>query len=116
MVSHSTLHLTWKKQPLAEFLSHIKEERSQVHEMSTEIILFSFWPHHILCGILGPGIEPGTPALGAWSLNHWKPENSLILLFLNTYLYEDRFPSYISTETESKRTWETLVVLYQARY
>ena len=47
----------------------------------------------------GPGIEPGTPALGAWSLNHWKPEKSLILLFLVTYLYEDRFPSYISTET-----------------
>ena len=64
VVSHSTLYLTWKKQPLAEFLSHIKEECPQVHEMSIEIFLFSFWPHHMLCGILDPG----------WNLGplHWE--------------------------------------------
>ena len=64
VVSHSTLYLTWKKQTLAEFLSHIKEECPQVHEMLIEIFLFSFWPHHMLCGILDPG----------WNLGplHWE--------------------------------------------
>ena len=35
-------------------------------------ILF-FWPCHVVCGILvpRPGIEPGPPALEAWSFNHW---------------------------------------------
>ena len=43
-----------------------------------EIILFkkirkTFWPCHIVCGILvpQPEIERAPPALGAWSLNQW---------------------------------------------
>ena len=33
---------------------------------------FSFWLHHVTCGILvpQPGIEPGSLAVDAWSLNH----------------------------------------------
>ena len=36
-------------------------------------ILFYFWPHCAVCGILGPqpGIEPVPPALGARSLSCW---------------------------------------------
>ena len=35
--------------------------------------LFCFWPYHITCGILilQPGVKPRTPALKAWTLNHW---------------------------------------------
>ena len=35
--------------------------------------LFSFWLHHLPCGILVslPGIEPESPEVEAWSLNHW---------------------------------------------
>ena len=38
------------------------------------ILFFSFfWPYHMACGILVPqsGIEFESPALVAWSLNHW---------------------------------------------
>ena len=32
-----------------------------------------FWPWHVASGILvlRSGTEPATPALAAWSLNHW---------------------------------------------
>ena len=38
------------------------------------VLSFFFWPHCMACRILvpPPGIEPTpTPALEAWSLNHW---------------------------------------------
>ena len=37
------------------------------------LLLFLFWPHHAASGALVPwqGIEPVSPALEAWSLNHW---------------------------------------------
>ena len=36
-------------------------------------ILFYFWPHYVVCGILAPqpGIEPVPSALGARSLSCW---------------------------------------------
>ena len=39
-------------------------------------VLFCFvLPCHSACGILvpRPGIEPMSPAVGTWSLNHWTP-------------------------------------------
>ena len=37
------------------------------------LLFFFFWPHCMACGILvpSPGIEPTSPALEVWSLNHW---------------------------------------------
>ena len=39
----------------------------------TQLFFFSFRPHCAPYGILvlQPGIKPASPALGAWSLNHW---------------------------------------------
>ena len=37
------------------------------------LTFFFFWPHCIIFMILvpQPGIEPVSPALGVWNLNHW---------------------------------------------
>ena len=35
------------------------------------IYLFIFWLHFTACGILGPGIQPGSSAVKARSPNHW---------------------------------------------
>ena len=39
----------------------------------TLLLLFIFWLHDVVCGILvpWPGIEPAPPALEARSRNHW---------------------------------------------
>ena len=38
-----------------------------------KLIIITFWPCHMACGILLPwlGIEPKSPALEAQTLNHW---------------------------------------------
>lgn len=43
--------------------------------------VFVFWWHCVAFRILvsQPGIQPITPVLGAWSLNHWLPEKSLYI-------------------------------------
>ena len=40
---------------------------------STILRKIGFWPYHVACRILvpWPGLEPASPALEAWSLNHW---------------------------------------------
>ena len=30
--------------------------------------------------LLGPGIQPGAPPLGAWSLNHWRTSEVFMIL------------------------------------
>ena len=37
------------------------------------LLFFFFWPHHAASGTLvpWPRFEPASPALEAWSLNHW---------------------------------------------
>ena len=40
------------------------------------LIFFFFWPLHVACGIPWPGIEPGPPAVEAWSPNHWTAKES----------------------------------------
>ena len=56
-------------------------------------IFFIFWLHHAACGILvpRPGIEPGPPAVEAWSPNHWTarefPKLSEFLLLRVIYFH-----------------------------
>ena len=47
-------------------------------------IFILFWPRSIACGILvpRPGFEPVSPALKAWSLNHWTTREGPVFLFL----------------------------------
>ena len=56
------------------------------HSWFNLINLFMFWPHHVACGILvpRPGIEPGPPALGMWSLTHWTTRD-VPLFHFNTW-------------------------------
>ena len=44
-------------------------------------LFFFFWPHCVACGILvpRPGIKPTSPAVEAWSLNHWTAREILHL-------------------------------------
>ena len=44
------------------------------------LIFKIFWLHRVACGILvpWPGIKPVSPALEAWSLNHWTAREVLI--------------------------------------
>ena len=41
--------------------------------VTLSLFFFFFWPRHTACGILvpRPGMEPETPAVEAWSPNHW---------------------------------------------
>ena len=47
-----------------------------------------FWPHHMACGILvpWPGIEPESPAVETWCLNHWATHGSPKRAHFNTSL------------------------------
>ena len=54
----------------------VRKERSEVgycHILKPAIILSFFQSHREACRILvpPPGIEPVSPAVEAWSLNHW---------------------------------------------
>ena len=51
-------------------------------------IYLSFWPCCAECGILvpWPGIKPMSPALEAWSLNHWTARKSWYNVFLNVLI------------------------------
>ena len=54
-----------------------KDANYSLKDMHTKAVMISFFYlfifGHTACGILvpQPGIEPGPPALEAWSLNHW---------------------------------------------
>ena len=54
-------------------LHHIFTLQNSFFFFKLFIYLFILWPRREACEILvpQPGIEPGPPALGAWSLNHW---------------------------------------------
>ena len=58
------------------------------------------WPCHMACGILvpQPGIEPGAPALEAWSLNHW---TTLIRVFYHIKKWFASVTSYSIAQTKS---------------
>ena len=51
----------------------IHQEGCEKQPSGSELHFFLFWLCLTVCGILVPrmGIEPGPPALEAWSLNHW---------------------------------------------
>ena len=52
------------------------------------IYLKFFWPCHAACGILVPlpGIELVSPAVEAWSLNHWTAREAPKLAVLHSSL------------------------------
>ena len=55
---------------------HSRPQQSSLHRAARQsffFFLFFFWPHCEACGILvpRPTIEPGPPAVEAWSLNCW---------------------------------------------
>ena len=57
-----------------------------------------FWLYHAASGILvsQPGMEPGPPALEAWSLNHWTTGNPSVFFSLMRLLVDvsrGSFPS-----------------------
>ena len=52
------------------------------------LLVFIFWPHHIVCGILvpWPRIKPMPPALETWSLNHWIARE-VLFYFLDSHAF-----------------------------
>lgn len=68
---------------------------------------FFFWPVHATCGILvpWPGMEPMTPTLGAWKLNHWTIREVLIIhyfQFITCVIFIILL--LLSTNTSSEKT------------
>ena len=70
---------------------------------SLNIYIYILRLHYVACGVLfpGPGIEPKTPALGAWSLKHWTTREvplwiSLISLMLHFDLPSQTFCPHLS--------------------
>ena len=62
------------------------------------LFIFKFWPHCVSCGILlpQPRIDPASPALGAWSLNHWTTRAGLL------WPFQTSSPLYISGSNPSR--------------
>ena len=80
----------------------VRKERSEVgycHILKPAIILSFFQSHREACRILvpPPGIEPVSPAVEAWSLNHWSSREVPVPLSFNfNLLYVDIFITFCS--------------------
>ena len=64
----------------------VQQSESVIHiYISTLLFLFIFWLFHRAYGILVPqsGIESVTPAVEAWSLNHWTIREGSVHSFLD---------------------------------
>ena len=67
------------------------------HWLPCKAAFFFFWLCHAACGILvpRPGIKPVSPALGAWSLNHWTArEVPKAAIFIHCGLLPERISGF----------------------
>ena len=78
---------------LVSFASH-----NSISFLFLYIYLFLSFGRTVSCGILlpQPGIDPASPALGAWSLNHWTTRAGLL------WPFQTSSPLYISGSNPSR--------------
>ena len=74
--------------------------------------------HHTVGGILvpQPGIEPASPALEAWNLNHWTTREVLRLFISYNHRHEGTIPVLHRRELRLSQTeWEEVKQLARCR-
>ena len=56
------------------------------------LLLLFFWLHSVACRIIvpQPGIEPASPAVEAWSLNHWTTREIPVVSFSKFQAFQTR--------------------------
>ena len=70
----SSIHPSCSLSTQSRLISKVRwiSKPTEFHSVGT-CFMYLFWPHHVACRILVPqaGIEPGAPAVKAWSPHHW---------------------------------------------